>query len=46
LKKLFFEFIQGTLSNQTVILKVTDLLTAVDGNYPICDAVTREGMPG
>lgn len=34
------------MSNQTVTMKVTDILTSVDGNYPICDAVNRKGIPG
>jgi len=34
------------MSNQTVSMQVTDLLTAVDGDYPICDAISRKQLAG
>lgn len=34
------------MANQTISLQVTDLLTAVDGDYPICDAAYRKILAG
>lgn len=34
------------MANQTVSLQVTDIITAVDGDYPICDATYRKLIAG
>lgn len=34
------------MPNRTVTLQTTDIITAVDGDYPICDAAARKAIAG